>query len=162
MFESELQTYFYITFSCETSRYLQTVTFHPDISTLPRNPRKRSTTASSLISTLCIAEAMATCVQHDSTMLKSFKSFNPKAFRMNLGDLLGFLVEGQSQRWRPKLSDNCAGNFLEMSPDCLQRYWWATGGRGLRLCRRLFVEADTRHTIWFHRNRKIWNCWNSL
>ena len=23
----------------------------------------------------------------------------------------------------------------------IQRYWWATGGRGLRLCRRLYVEA---------------------
>lgn len=35
-----------------------------------------------------------------------------------------------------------------MSPDLL-RYWWATGARGLRLCRRLFVEADTLHKIWF-------------
>ena len=47
-----------------------------------------------------------------------------------------------------KLSDNFAGT-LTMSPDCLLRYWWATGARGLRLCRRLFVEADTLHKIWF-------------
>lgn len=157
MFESELQSY-YITFSCETSKYLQTLTSFILTSVAWKSQEIQR-------GSIFAHQHTMHCRGHGILCLTWFNNvqtvpiIQPKRFSDEIAWIawfLGWFWASGLPCWRsepevtPEAQRQLCRNFsLTMSPDCLLRYWWATGARGLRLCRRLFVEADTLHKIWF-------------
>lgn len=125
--------------------------FHPDVSCLeiPGNSARQYLRSSAYYALQRPWHPVFNMIQQCSTF---FPIIQPKRFSVfRLRDFLGdFELPWRSEpEVTPEAQGQLCRNFsLTMLPDLL-RYWWATGARGLRLCRRLFVEADTLHKIWF-------------